>query len=97
MDLEHERRLTEVEDRSKSNTRRIEKVESQQSELSKLVTSVQLLAKREEIVENDVKEIKSDVKSIAGKPAKRWDSIVTTIITALAAAFIAYILTKLGL
>ena len=97
MDLEHERRLTEVEDRSKSNTRRIEKVESQQSELSKLVTSVQLLAKREEIVENDVKEIKSDVKSIAGKPAKRWESIVNTIITAIAAAFIAYILTKLGL
>ena len=97
MDMEHERRLTEVEERSKSNTHRIDKFEKQQSEFVELVSSVKVLAEREQNVENDVKEIKSDVKSLASKPGKRWDSLVDKIIVTVAAAVVGFILAKFGM
>ena len=97
MDLEHERRLTEVESRSKSNTKRLEEVEQKQTALEVLASSVKVLADREERLENDVCEIKADVKEIKGKPGKRWDSLVEKIIVAVAAALVGFALAKLGL
>ena len=97
MDLEHERRLTEVEARSESNTHRLNEVEKKQNDLTELVTTVGVLATREEQVEKDVKEIKSDVKILTGKPGKRWDGLVSQIITLVVAAVVGFFLAKLGL
>lgn len=96
MDLPHEQRLTAVEDRAKSNSRRLDKVEERQDELGELVTSVRVLAEREENVENDVKEIKSDVKTLTEKPGKRWDSLIEKAITAAIAILVGFIAGKLG-
>jgi predicted nucleic acid-binding Zn-ribbon protein len=94
-DIEH--RLTAVEDRSKSNQHRLDKVEQQQSEFVDLVSSVKVLAEREQNVENDVKEIKSDVKILTNKPGKRWDNLVSEIIKLVIAAVVGFILAKIGL
>ena len=85
-------KLTETESRSKSNTKRLEKVEERQDALDRLITSVEVLATREESVEKDVKEIKSDVKALTSKPGKRWDSIVDKALAAIVGGFIAWIL-----
>lgn len=97
MEREFEHRLTEVEARSKSNTHRLEDVEKRQDNLDKLATSVSLLAEREERVESDVKEIKCDVKTLAEKPGKRYDSLVEKAVWAMIAAVIAFALGKIGL
>lgn len=55
------------------------------------------MADREERVENDVKEIKSDVKNLAGKPGQRWEALVGQIITVVAAAVVGFILARIGL
>lgn len=94
---EMEHRLTKVEDRAETNTRRIEDLEKRQDNLDDLVGTVKVLAQREESVENDVKEIKSDVKTLTNKPAKRWDSLVEKIIWAVVAAVIGFILAQIGL
>lgn len=96
-DIQNEHRLTAVEDRSKSNTHRIEELEKRQDNLDDLVTTVKVLATREENVENDVKEIKADVKTMAAQPAKRWNGVIDKIIGALVGGIIAYLLVKLGL
>lgn len=87
MNFEH--RLTEVEARTKSNTHRLDN-------LDELVTAVKVLAVREEAVENDVKEIKSDVKSLTSKPGKMWDSMVEKITLTVVAAVIGYVLAQIG-
>lgn len=97
MQLSVEHRLTEVEERSKSNTHRLDEMEKRQDNLDDLVSTVKVLAVREEAVENDVKEIKADVKSLTSKPAERWDSLVDKIIWAVAGAVVAFILAKIGL
>ncbi len=97
MEMRIEHRLTEVEERAKSNQHRLDEVERRQNDLDELVGSVKVLADREERVENDVKEIKSDVKNLAGKPAQRWENLVGQVITAVAAAVVGFLLAKFGL
>lgn len=96
MDFEHEKRLTEIEERSKSNSHRIDSLEKRQDNLDELVGTVKVLAVREENVESDVKEIKSDVKSLTGKSGKLWDGMVEKIIMLVVAAVIGFILAKIG-
>lgn len=97
MEREYEHRLTEVEERSKSNTHRLDAVEKRQNDLDKLANSVSLLAEREERVESDVKEIKCNVKTLAEKPGKRYDSLVDKVVWAVLAAVIAFFLGRVGL
>ena len=97
MDLDHERRLTDVEARSKSNTKRLDDIERRQDNLDELVASVSTLAANQRHIEGDVKEIKADVKSLASKPGKRWDAIVDKAIWAVLAALIAFMLGRIGL
>lgn len=97
MDLEHEERLSKVEERAKSNTKRLDEIEERQNNLDELVASVRVLATREERVEKDVTEIKADVKSIKEKPGKRWEAMVDKIVWAVLAAVIAFLLGRVGL
>ena len=94
---DYEHRLTVVEDRSKANEHRIEDIEKRQDNLDDLVSTVKVLAVREENVETDVKEIKSDVKILTNKPSKRWEKVVETIITVVVSAFVGFILAKYGM
>ena len=96
MDLTHEQRLTSVEERAKSNSHRLEEVEKRQDKLDELVSAVNVLAVREQNVENDVKEIKSDVKTLASKPAQRWESTVDKVIMTIVGIIIGFIFTQIG-
>lgn len=97
MDLEHEKRLTQVEARSKSNAHRLDEVKKKQNDLSELVGTVKVLATKEEQVETVVKEIKDDVKTLTNKPAKKWESLVSEIIKILVAIVVGFIFAKIGM
>lgn len=90
-------KLTETEQRAKSNTHRIEKLEQQQKDLNKLVTAVEVLASREKGVETDVKEIKADVKTITQKGGKRWDAMIDRVLYVLIGAAISLLMTGVKL
>lgn len=97
MEVKLEHRLTEIEERSKSNTKRLNDLEKRQDNFDELVGTVKTLVVREERVETDVKEIKSDVKSLTEKPAERWDSLVEKIMTVVVGAVLGFILAQIGL
>jgi tetrahydromethanopterin S-methyltransferase subunit C len=44
-----------------------------------------------------VKEIKKDVKELSGKSGKRWEALVSQIITLVVAAVVGFLLARLGL
>ena len=85
-------KVTEIDQRSKSNTHRLDKVEERQDNLDKLVSSVSALANEQEHIKADVTEIKTDVKSLTERPGKRWDSIVGAIITGVVSFIVAWVL-----
>ena len=104
---EIEHRLTAVEERSKSNVHRLDEMERRQDRFDELVSAVNVLAVREQQVETDVKEIKTEVKTISTKlvetqnasdkkDAEKWDKAVNTIITVFLSAIAGFILAKLG-
>ena len=95
MDVEH--RLTVVEDRSKSNSKRLDDMEKRQDDLDDLVSTVKVLVVREEAVETDVKEIKKDVKTLTSKPAQKWDKLIDTILFTIVGALLGFILANIGL
>ena len=85
-------KVVEIDQRSKSNTHRLDKVEERQDNLDKLVSSVSALANEQEHIKEDVTEIKADVKSLSERPGKRWDSIVGAIITGVVSFIVAWVL-----
>lgn len=94
-ELEHDK-LTALDERSKSNAKRLDSLEKRVTENEELVTSVALLAQKQESIEGDVKEIKSTVKSLAEKPGKRWDAVIDKALLAVVGAIVLYMITKLG-
>lgn len=97
MDLEHEQRLTAVEERSKSNTKRLDKLEESTEAISRLATSMEVMAERQEQVADTVEKLDGKVTAIEQKPVKRWDSLVDKIIWAIVAAVIGFLLARIGL
>ena len=97
MDLEHERRLAAVEQRAKSNTHRLDKLEESTETLNRLATSMEEMAHRQEQVADTVDKLDSKVTALENKPAKRWDALVDKAIWAVTAALLGYVLGQLGL
>ena len=89
--------LQETADRSLRNEGRIRKLESERNALWELSASVSNLATRQGILEGDVKEIKTDVKTLAGKSGKRWDDLVSQAVAVLAAAVLGFLVSRFGL
>ncbi len=95
--LDFERRLTSVEDRSKSNSHRLDKMEKLQETLTDLVQSVATIAQKQVDMDTDMKEMKADVKIMAGKPGKRWESIAEKALLTAVAALVGWCMFKLGI
>ena len=90
-------KLTEVEARSRSNTKRLDAIEEETKALNALASSVEVLATKQKAMEDDVKEITTDVKALVGKPAARWDGLVDKVIYAVAGAVLAFWLARFGM
>lgn len=97
MDLEHERRLTEVESKADRNEGRIKKLENEQSALHDLAKSMAVLAEKQAQVADTVDKLDGKVTALEEKPAKRWEDLVNKIVWAIAAALIGFALAQIGL
>ena len=97
MDLEHERRLTQVEQRSKSNTHRLEKLEESTEAINRLATSMEVMVGKQEQVAETVEKLDGKVTALEEKPLRRMDGLVDKIIWAVCAAVITFVLARMGL
>lgn len=90
-------KLAEVDQRSRSNTHRLEQDEKKLEDNEQLLTNVALIAQKQNTLESDVQEIKTDVKMLTAKPGKRWESVVEKVILTIVAAGLTYLIAYLGL
>ena len=84
-------RLVEVEQRSKSNTHRLDAVEKNQEALNSIATSVAFMAEQQKNISDKVDTIDAKVDTLEAKPGKRWESLVDKAIWAIAGAFVAWV------
>lgn len=96
-ELEIEHRLSDVENRSKSNTKRIDKLEESTEAINNLATSMQVIVVKQEQINKNVQKLDSKVESLESKPGKRYEAIIEKILLVAVSAVITYILTHIGL
>ena len=89
--------IASLDARCKSNTHRINDLEADNKALHQLATSVEVLATKQETIEENVNEIKTDVKSLKALPASRWEGLIKAVVTALVAGLVGYALALAGL
>lgn len=96
-------KMAEVEQRARSNTRRIDKLEQNSEALSSLATSVEVLVNEHKHqtaamldIKNDVSKLDKKVETLEGKPAKRWESVTGQVITLIVGAVVAFLLSGVG-
>lgn len=104
MDLEHESRLTAVEERAKSNTHRLDKLEESTDAINRLATSMEVMAERQaqcvtsvDTLDGKVSTLDGKVTALEQKPARRWDGMVDKAIGAAVGIVVAYLLAQLGI
>ena len=90
-------KVAEAEARAKSNSHRLDEVEKRQADNDRVVASIARIAQRQDSMDGDLKEIKSDVKLLTGKSGRRWDAVVDKIIALITAAAVSAILTGICL
>lgn len=77
---------------AKSAHRRIDEVVKEVNDLQKLTEAVAVMATNVSRLQEDISEVKSDVKSIAAVPAKRWDAVIGYVMAALISGIIGMVL-----
>lgn len=97
-------KLAETEQRSRSNSHRIDELEKDFNALNKLATAVEVMVTEQKHqsetmgkIETDVTALGQKVDAIEKKPGRRWDSLVEKAVWAVCAAVIAFLLGRLGL
>lgn len=89
--------LQETKDRSLRNEGRIKKLETEHETLHSLATSVAVMAEQMKSMNTKVGVLTDKVDELEAKPAKRWETVVTAILTGIAGALLGAVLVGLGL
>ena len=90
-------KIVEIDQRSKSNTHRINDLEEDNRALHTLATSVEVLATKQETIESNVQEIKTDVKALKAVPGSKWEALVKAVVTTIIGALVGFALAHAGI
>ena len=92
MEQELSAQLAGLEEKTAELLRRVDRLEEGQMALNRLATAVEVLATRQEDMGQSVKRLSVKLDDLEQRPAKRWDKLVEKLLTALAGAFVAFLL-----
>lgn len=89
--------LTNHEDNIKSLKHKMDKVEEQSKAINDLAMSVKELAINMNTMNKKQEEQGKRLTELESKPSKRWEQVVSIIITTLVGALLGYLLSRWGL
>lgn len=96
-EVQFEHRLTAVEQRAASNTKRLDSIEKTTDAIADLAASIKVMTTKLDQNIATVEKLDKKVDEIEQRPAKRYDGIVEKIIWACVAAVITFVLSHIGL
>ncbi|MEA4964866.1 MAG: hypothetical protein VB055_03445 [Oscillospiraceae bacterium] len=89
-------RLTEAEQRGKSNQKRLDRLEERQDECDRLLVAMTALQTEQQNIKDDLREIKDDVKTLTMKPGRRWESVTEKVLICILSTVIAVLFARIG-
>ena len=84
--------LARQEEQIKGLARRMDNLEKLTESVNALAISVERLTNQQASTDNQLTTLTDDVTELKEKPAKRWDMVITAIISALVGGGIAYLI-----
>ena len=81
-----ERTVVELDQRSKSNTKRLDRLEKTTEAVQELATSVKLMAQSLDNMADEQKRQGERLEKLEQQPADRWNTIIKTMLTAVVSA-----------
>lgn len=97
MNEEQIRTLTECEQRSKSNTHRLDRLEATTEAVYKLATSVEVMGTNLKSMDSTLQRLDKKVEEQEARPGKRWEELVRTVIGIVVGALLALAFTHAGI
>lgn len=89
--------LVEADQRSKSNTHRLDKLEEQWEVLNKLAVSVEKMGINLATMDKTIQKLDAKVEEQEAKPGKRWEALVEKVVFLFVGAVAAYVFARIGL
>jgi len=89
--------LVEADQRSKSNTHRLDKLEEQWEVLNKLAVSVEKMGINLATMDKTIQKLDAKVEEQEQKPGRRWEALVEKVIFLFVGAVAAYVFSHMGL
>lgn len=93
--IETEKRITIVEESTKSAHKRIDKLESVQEQLHKLAESISEVAFSTRDLCDKMKDANIRIRAIESKSGQKWDSLVLGIMAALTGGIVGYFISQI--
>lgn len=97
MNEEQIRILTECDQRSRSNTHRLDKLEQNYEALNRLTVSVETMGVKLASLDRTMQKLDARMGEQEAKPGRRWDGLVTTLIGVIVGAVMAVVFSQVGL
>lgn len=101
MNCEHEvefaQHLAEIDARSKSNTKRLDRLEELTETVHELATTMKLLADKQERTAETVERLDTKLSAMEQEPAKRWKAVVEKVLMTVVAALVGFVMARLGI
>lgn len=95
--LEIEHRITEVEQRSKSNTKRLDECEEAIKENSNLIGAIKELATETKYMRADLNETIARLNKLENKDGDKWEKFKWLIVAGLVTIVLGYLAVAVGL
>lgn len=77
-----------------SHEKRIHELEQDRAALNKMATSIAVMAEKQNSLITKVDALNNKVDEMEQKPVKRWDNLITAIISSIVGIVIGWILTR---
>ena len=95
--VEIEHRLTEVESRAKSNTKRLDEHDEEIEKNSELIGAINELAIETKYMREDLNETISRLNKLENKDSDTWEKFKWLIVTGVVSIILGYLAATLGL
>ena len=90
-------RLARVDARCRSNSHRIDELESSQQAVTELALSLRAMANEQANMKEDLGEVKNDVKLLTRRSSVRWDTLVDKLMWLVVGGALGLLMQELGI
>lgn len=89
--------LADVDARSRSNTKRLDKLEELTTVVHELASTMKLMAEEQKRTNQTVDRLDNTMSKLKELPAKRWEGIVDKVLGTVIGLLVGYVMARLGL